>query len=108
MSSVEHDLGKLGHAYVGANLKVETSGSIKISSPLATIFPFSSIFRHIENIIFSGTWVARGSGLRIFIQLLIDEVVASNFDRPTFLEGLGILLCNAEVLICLYLMSMFY
>lgn len=107
MSSVDHDLGKLGHAYIGPNLKLETNGSIKISSPLATIFPFSSIFRQIENIIFSGTWVARGAGLRIVVQLLIDEVVPSYFDRPTFLEGLGILLCNAEVLICLYLMSMF-
>lgn len=108
MSFKDHDLGKLEHAYLGPNLKLETGGSMKISSPLATTFPFSSTLRHIRNIISSGTWVARGTGLRIVIQLLIDEVIPSYFDRPTFLEGLGILLCNAEVLFCIRLMLRFY
>ena len=103
MSSTDHDLGKLEHAYLGSNLKLETSGSIKISSPLTAMFPFSYILRQLEPIISSGAWVARGIGLRLVLQISISEVVPPNFDIPVFLEGLGFLLCKAEVLFCLYL-----
>ena len=103
MASVVHDLCKLEHAYLGSNLKLETSGSIQISSPLRAVFPFSSILRQLETTVSSGTWVARGTGLRIILQLSVNEVVPPNFDKSTFLEGLSILLCNAEVLFCLYL-----
>ena len=108
MSSPDHDLGKLEHASFGPNLTLETTGSIKISSPWSTVFPFSFLFRQLETIISSSTWVARGTGLRIVIRLFIDESMPPDFDRPTFLEGLGILLCHAEVPFCLCNMWMLY
>ena len=106
MASVDHDLGKLEHAHLGSDLKLETWGSIKISSPLATVFPFSSVLRQLETTVSSGIWVSRGSGLCIVLQLSIHEVIPPEFDIPAFQEDLGILLYNAKVLSCASLVHM--
>ena len=93
-----HDLGKVEHVFLRRKLRLETRGLIRISSPLLNVFPFSSIFQQLETIISSDIWVTRGNGLRIGISVLLDVFMHPTFDRKIFLEGLGIFICNAEVL----------
>lgn len=98
-SSKVLDVGELEHTSPACNLKLRTSCTMKISSPVFHVFPFSSILQQISTLVSSRVWVARGTGLCMIVRLLFDDIDSHQFDRRTFFEGLSVLLCNAEVVL---------
>ena len=99
MTFVEHSLGESEHIYARSNLKLKTRCSVKLSSSLGTIFPFSILFKELDTLVNSATWVARGNGLRISMQLVTNDFTAQHLDRQTLIESLSALFCSAEVLL---------
>lgn len=99
MTLVEHNLGESEHIYAKSNLKLKTRCSVKLSSSLGAIFPFSVLFKELDTLVSSAAWVARGNGLRISMQLVTNDFTTQHLDRETLIEGLSAIFCGAEVLI---------
>ena len=107
MASVKHRVGEYEHIYPKHNLRLKTSCLMKLSSSHGLIFPFSSLLQELKTLVASGVWVARGNGLRISFQIVTDGF-PNDFDKATFVKGLGAILCGAEVLSSLFLFSLMY
>lgn len=101
MTLVEHSLGESEHIYAKSNLKLKTRCSVKLSSSLGAVFPFSILFKELDTLVSSATWIARGNGLRISMQLVTNDVTTQHLDRDTLIEGLSAIFCGAEVLLVL-------
>lgn len=99
MTLVEYSLGESEHIYAKSNLKLKTSCSIKLSSSLGAIFPFSILFKELDTLVSSAAWVARGNGLRISMQLVTNDFPTQHLNRETLMEGLSAIICGAEVLL---------
>lgn len=100
MPSATYSLGELEHVYDRHNLKLTNSGLIRVSSPQAFEFPFSQNFRDLETLVSSKVWVAGGNQLQIEIHISYDDIEISGQEGLDVTEGLGLVLCNAEVLRC--------
>ena len=100
MPRATYTLGELEHVCDRQNLKLTSSGSIKISSPQAFEFPFSVDFRDLETLVSSKVWVAGGNQLQIELHISFDDIEISGHENFDVTEELGIVLCNAEVSRC--------
>lgn len=97
MPSKEYNLRDTLHVYLGSNLKLTTSCSIKLSSSHMFIFPFSAVFQNLNLLASSGLWIDRGHGLKMSFRLLMNGLCFHDIERAPLLECLGAVLCNAEV-----------
>ena len=100
MPSATYSLGELEHVYDRQNLKLTNSGLIRISSSQAFEFPFSLNFRDLDTLVSSKVWVAGGNQLQIEIHISFDDIEIAGQEGLNVTEGLGLVLCNAEVLRC--------
>lgn len=87
------------------NLRLKTKCSIQLSSSHGLKFPFSSLFQNLGALVSSGVWVARSSGLRIFFQISTENF-PSDFDRATFMKGVGAMLSTTEVFLSCFFFSL--
>lgn len=99
MSLKEYELSILEHSDPSSKVKLKTHCFITLSSPFKDIFSYSTISQHLDYLISSGVWIARGNGLRLSIQLLNDDFAFEDFDRLALLEGLQNNLSDAKVVI---------
>ena len=98
MQSERYFLGENEHVFSAANLKLTSKCFVTICSAYRYVFPISTSFETLFNLASSKVWVARGNGLQLSIDVLTDELALDKSDRAVFLDGLGSLLCRAEVL----------
>ena len=96
MPSELYDLGELEHIHNGQNLKLKTNINITLSSSnFATIL--SSFPLDLETLISSGVWIAGSNRLLLHIHVLFHDIVISDIAEKSFIEDIGVMLCNAEV-----------
>ena len=99
MSRLRLDVGQIVHTFSQHLLKLSSSCSIQLSHALGSGDTLTIPLR-AEQLKSSGWWIARGEGLRLAIDLALDGITVDDFDRQKFIEELGIILKDAEVLYC--------
>lgn len=102
MPSILRDVGELVHNYSKYNLKLITHCSVQLSVPeeFATA---STNSPQLEKLTYRDLWLARGDGLKLIVQLSLTESIVSCVDKPSLVEGLGLALRDAEVVVSLVL-----
>lgn len=98
MPSELYDLGELEHIHNNQNLKLRTNISITLSSAENLPLLLSNVL-DLETLISSGTWIAGGNRLQFHIKFFFDDIVIPELAGKSFTEDVGVMLCNAEVVV---------
>ncbi len=96
MPSVLLELGELEHIHDSLNLKLRTNVTLSLS--LSQLSPFSiSGSADLETLISTGTWIAGGNRLQIYVRFIFDDIEILDCGNASIVEEIGVRLCNAEV-----------
>ena len=98
MFSTVQQLCQLEHILSVANLKLTSVSSIKLSLPHELPFLLLPPPQRLTALVSAGTWVARGNGLRISVNICTEGISFIPSDREELVEALGVLLRDAEVI----------
>ncbi len=90
-------LGEFEHTYSEKNLKLKTCCWTTLSSPQASLSPFSQLFKDPERLLSSGTWVSRGYPLLLRFNLSFESFLFDRYKQSSLVENIGLVLCRAEV-----------
>lgn len=96
-STVQH-LCEVEHVLSAGTLKLTSISSIRLSLPPELPFLFLPPSQRLTALVAAGTWVARGNGLKITLNLFTEGSTPATSDREELVEALGVLLRDAEVI----------
>lgn len=97
MYPIEHELSKLQYINEDANLQLESTCLLKLSSPQKTSIPSGDSNGLLAFLDATGAWVVRGNGLRLCIHLTVNQACISTDARQALVEYLAILVQDLEV-----------
>ena len=98
-----HRILEVEHIFHRHNLKLHTNAFVTISSIHCNDPPCQVLPGDLEALLSSGTWIAGGNQLQIYVQLLFDGKLPQALDNGELIEEIGLMICNAKVLICISL-----
>lgn len=98
MHVVYHSLGEQEHIYVTKLLKIRSTTCIALSF-VNTLPNLTSLFRHdVKTLSNSGAWIDSGKSFQIHLSVNLEADVFENGYVAKYMDDLGAVLCNAEVI----------
>ena len=91
-------LCELEHVLSTGKLKLTTISFLKLSLPDERPSPSLSPSQFLTALLSTGTWVARGNGLKVTFCLNTRGISSTVLDRIELTEALAVLLQDAEVI----------